>query len=239
MKEHGNELASHPPFPLANKTLIYSPTAIKRPVSTPYNAITIKTQFSFSLLFRFQYNMATISLRHNQQVNNNNNHHQKGLMSEEIEGLIRVHKDGRVERPTIVPNVSCTIAPQHGVTSKDVVINKETNLWARVYVPLSCSHGNKLPLLVYFHGGGFCVGSAAWSCYHDFLTNLVSKAKCVVVSVDYRLAPENRLPVAYDDGFNALMWLKRESLNGSSSLQNWWLTHCNMSCFFLAGDSAG
>jgi len=178
--------------------------------------------------------MATISLRHNPQVNTNQ---QREIITEEIQGLIRVHTDGRVERPPIVPSVSCTISSERGVTARDVIINKETNLWARVYVPIS-SHIKPLPLLVYFHGGGFCVGSAAWSCYHEFLTSLASKANCVILSVDYHLAPENRLPMAYDDGFNALLWVKREALNISST-QKWWLNHCDMSSLFLAGDSAG
>ncbi|KAG4922993.1 hypothetical protein AAZX31_18G278900 [Glycine max] len=181
--------------------------------------------------------MAAISLRHNPQVNNTNQ--QREIIAEEIQGLIRVHRDGRVERPPIVPSVSCTVPSERGVTAKDVMINKETNLWARVYMPISCHHSKLLlPLLVYFHGGGFCVGSAAWSCYHEFLTNLASKANCVILSVDYHLAPENRLPMAYDDGSNALMWVKREALNGFS-VQKWWLSHCNMSSLFLAGDSAG
>ncbi|QCE12961.1 probable carboxylesterase 17 [Vigna unguiculata] len=176
--------------------------------------------------------MATISLRHNPEVNNTNQ--QREIIAEEIQGLIRVHRDGRVERPQIVPSVSCT------ERAKDVVIiNRETNLRARVYVPSTSSHTTKpLPLVMYFHGGGFCVGSAAWSCYHEFLTNLASKANCVVLSVDYRLAPENRLPIAYDDGFNALAWVKREALNISAA-QKWWLSHCDMSSVFLAGDSAG
>ncbi|KAK7350388.1 hypothetical protein VNO77_08966 [Canavalia gladiata] len=181
--------------------------------------------------------MATISLRNNPQVNNNT-HHQHQIITEEIQGLIRVHRDGHVERPPIVPNVSCAVASERssGVTARDVVINNETNLWARIYVPLASQ--TKLPLLVYFHGGGFCVGSAAWSCYHEFLANLASKANCVIVSINYHLAPENRLPAAYEDGFNALMWVKREAMNGSC-VQKWWLSHCNLSCLFLAGDSAG
>ncbi|KAL9297531.1 hypothetical protein ACSQ67_023427 [Phaseolus vulgaris] len=179
--------------------------------------------------------MASLSVKHNPQVNNTSQ--QREIITEEIQGLIRVHRDGRVERPPIVPSVPCTSSSERGVTPKDVIINKETNLWARVYVPLS-SHTKPLPLLVYFHGGGFCVGSAAWSCYHEFLTNLASKANCVILSVDYHLAPENRLPVAYDDGFKTLMWVKREALNISSA-QKWWLNHCDMASLFLAGDSAG
>ncbi|KAJ1418283.1 Lipase, GDXG, putative serine active site [Sesbania bispinosa] len=178
--------------------------------------------------------MSAISLRHNPQVSYT--HQQGETITEEIEGLIRVHRDGHVERPAIVPNVSCTMPSQHGVTARDVVINKDTNLWGRIYVPLNCH--NKLPLLVYFHGGGFCVGSASWRCYHEFLTNLASNACCVILSIDYKLAPENRLPAAYDDGFKALMWVKSEALN-TSSVQKWWLSHCKLSCLFLAGDSAG
>ncbi|XP_059655537.1 probable carboxylesterase 6 [Cornus florida] len=161
-------------------------------------------------------------------------HHQHGVVIEEIEGLIRVHQDGHVERPQIVPCVSCALPSELGVTSRDMVINKCTNIWARFYVP-KC-HNKQLPLLVYFHGGGFCVGSASWSCYHEFLARLAANAGCLIVSVNYRLAPENPLPAAYDDGFQALMWLKQQSLCGNNE---WWSRQCNFSSIFLAGDSAG
>ncbi|XP_022775808.1 probable carboxylesterase 6 [Durio zibethinus] len=158
---------------------------------------------------------------------------QHGAVIEEIEGLIKVYKDGHVERPQIVPYVSSALPPELGVTSKDLVIDKFTNVWARFYVPKS---NQKLPLVVYFHGGGFCVGSAAWGCYHEFLAKLAVKASCLIMSVNYRLAPENPLPAAYEDGIKCLMWLKQEALNGSSE---WWSKQCNFSSVFLAGDSAG
>ncbi|KAJ9147365.1 hypothetical protein P3X46_029539 [Hevea brasiliensis] len=177
--------------------------------------------------------MATISCdpRLHLQVGRANH----GVTVEEIEGLIRIYRDGCIERPPIIPHIPCTGVPEDGVTAKDVVIDKFTNLWARFYVP-RCSGG--LPLLVYFHGGGFCVGSAAWSCYHEFLNNLASKAGCMIMSVNYRLAPENRLPAAYDDGVNTLMWLKQLVVIGSAE-HKWWLGQCNFSRLFLAGDSAG
>ncbi|KAF8407831.1 hypothetical protein HHK36_006967 [Tetracentron sinense] len=179
--------------------------------------------------------MAAISLDPRLGLQIGKDQHHNGVAIEEIEGLIKVYQDGHVERPPIVPNVSCTVAPELGVTSKDFVIDKFTNVWARFYVP-RCE--GKLPLIVYFHGGGFCVGSAAWRCYHEFLAKLASKANCMIMSVNYRLAPENRLPAAYEDGFNALMWVKQQALNGSSD-QNWWSSQCNFSKVFLAGDSAG
>ncbi|KAI5559216.1 hypothetical protein BDE02_17G095000 [Populus trichocarpa] len=178
-------------------------------------------------------NMAAISFdpRVNLQMSKNSH----GVISEEIEGLIRVYKGGRIERPPIVPNVPCNVAPVDDVTAKDVVIDKFTNLWARIYVT---KRSGILPLLVYFHGGGFCVASAAWICYHEFLANLASKAGCIIVSVNYRLAPENRLPTAYEDGIKTLMWVKQQTLNCSPE-HNWWLSRCNFSSLFLAGDSAG
>ncbi|CAK7344407.1 unnamed protein product [Dovyalis caffra] len=161
--------------------------------------------------------------------------HGVSVKVEEIEGLIRVYKDGHIERPLIIPNVPCTLKAETGVAADDVVIDKFTNLWARIYIP---SSPGKLPFLVYHHGGGFCVGSAAWSCYHEFLAHLASKAGCMIMSINYRLAPENRLPAAYDDGINALKWVKQQALNGPLK-HKWWLSRCDFSRLFLAGDSAG
>ncbi|XP_057488075.1 probable carboxylesterase 17 [Actinidia eriantha] len=180
--------------------------------------------------------MASISLDPRLNLQTGKTHHQNSALVEEIEGIIRVYKDGSVERHLILPNVSCAVNSELSVTSKDVVIDKFTSLWARLYVP-SHQYG-KLPLLVYFHGGGFCVGSTSWSCYHNFLSNLASIAGCVIVSVNYRLAPENRLPAAYEDGFKAVMWVKQQALNGSDE-EKWWVNRCSFSSVFLAGDSAG
>lgn len=154
---------------------------------------------------------------------------------EEIEGLIKVYKSRHVERSLIVPSVGPSLDLELDVTVRDVIIDKLTNIWARVYVP-KCNDDHKLPLLVYFHGGGFCLGSAAWKCYHDFLGTLSSQLQCLIVSVNYRLAPENPLPAAYEDGIKALIWLKQEANSPSSE---WWTRHCNFSSTFLAGDSAG
>ncbi|KAG9152904.1 hypothetical protein Leryth_012524 [Lithospermum erythrorhizon] len=153
---------------------------------------------------------------------------------EEIEGLIKVFEDGQVERPQIVPNVTPALPQNLGVKSRDVSIDKFSNIWARFYVP-TCPNG-KLPLLIYFHGGGFCVGSASWSCYHEFLARLSAKANCVIMSINYRLAPENPLPAAFDDGLKTLAWLQHQFLNG----ENEWITSkCNFSSIYLGGDSAG
>lgn len=72
---------------------------------------------------------------------------------------------------------------------------------ARLYAPST----DKLPVLLYFHGGGFTIGSIAT---HDILCRqLCHLAGCAVVSVDYRLAPEHKFPTAAHDAWDALQWL--------------------------------
>ena len=75
---------------------------------------------------------------------------------------------------------------------------------ARLYAPSLAAHG-KLPALLYFHGGGFVVGSVVT---HDILCRQLSTlAGCAVVSLDYRLAPEFKFPTASNDAWDALAWL--------------------------------
>lgn len=164
---------------------------------------------------------------------NNTNIH--GPVVDEVEGLLKVYKDGHVERPQIVPCVGPSLAVELGVACSDVHIDKLTNVWARLYVPMvtKSSSVSKLPLLVYFHGGGFCIGSASWSCYHEFLARLSARSRCLVMSVNYGLAPENPLPAAYEDGVNAILWLNK------SRNDNLWAKLCDFGRIFLAGDSAG
>jgi acetyl esterase len=60
------------------------------------------------------------------------------------------------------------------------------------------------PALVYYHGGGWVIGDLYT---HDgFCRSLTNAARCVVVSVDYRLAPEFKYPVAVEDSYAALVW---------------------------------
>ncbi|GJN30941.1 hypothetical protein PR202_gb19289 [Eleusine coracana subsp. coracana] len=178
------------------------------------------------------------------QANKTNNGH--GPVVEEIHGLIRVYKDGHVERLPAIPDVPATwgsTAQGSGVAvARDVVVDRATGVWARLYAPTTtttATGGSGVPVVVYFHGGGFCVGSAAWSCYHEFLAHLAARAGCAVVSVDYRLAPEHRLPAAFDDGLAALRWLRHQASTTAADELAWWRARCRFDRVFLAGDSAG
>jgi acetyl esterase len=70
----------------------------------------------------------------------------------------------------------------------------------RLYRP----DGDSLPLLVYFHGGGWVLGGLGT---HDALCrSLTNAAGCAILAVDYRLAPEHRYPAAADDCYAATVW---------------------------------
>lgn len=72
----------------------------------------------------------------------------------------------------------------------------------RIYTPLL---SKKLPVLVYFHGGGFTSGNLKT---HDTtLRALANKAGCIIVSVAYRLAPQHKFPAAPNDAYAATKWV--------------------------------
>ena len=72
----------------------------------------------------------------------------------------------------------------------------------RVYAP---GGSGPHPALVFYHGGGWVIGDLET---HDGICrSLTNAARCVVVSVDYRLAPEHRYPVAVEDAYAALRWV--------------------------------
>lgn len=75
----------------------------------------------------------------------------------------------------------------------------------RAYYPLAADDAKGgLPGLVYFHGGGFTVGSIET---HDvFCRRLCAAANCIVVSMNYRLAPEHPFPAAIEDCYDAYLW---------------------------------
>lgn len=77
----------------------------------------------------------------------------------------------------------------------------------RIYTP----HGapEPAPVLVYFHGGGFVIGDLAM--VDETCRMLADQAACIVVSVDYRLAPEHRYPAPREDAFAATAWVAREA----------------------------
>uniref|UniRef100_UPI00286F2BA0 alpha/beta hydrolase n=1 Tax=Paraburkholderia sp. TaxID=1926495 RepID=UPI00286F2BA0 len=96
-------------------------------------------------------------------------------------------------------------APMHSVDDLRLPMRDGETIRARLYQPLEPNWAQPLPALVYFHGGGFTVGSVDT---HDALCRMFARdAHCAVLSVDYRLAPEHKFPTAVHDTFDAYAWL--------------------------------
>jgi acetyl esterase/lipase/short-subunit dehydrogenase involved in D-alanine esterification of teichoic acids len=97
-----------------------------------------------------------------------------------------------------------------GVESRELTIPSSdgVTIGARLYRPLGASEG-PLPVLLYFHGGGFVIGDV--DCYDGLTRFLAREGRIAVLSVDYRLGPEYRFPLAYDDAFAALGWLQKNA----------------------------
>ncbi len=74
----------------------------------------------------------------------------------------------------------------------------------RVYSPSATPKAE--PALVYYHGGGWVIGNP--DTHDEVCRALAETAECVVVSVDYRLAPEHRFPAAVDDALAAFRWVR-------------------------------
>jgi acetyl esterase len=92
---------------------------------------------------------------------------------------------------------------------KEIVIpcRDGNEITARLYAPLLDEplNGLSAPALLYFHGGGYCVGSPG---SHDSLCRtLAALAPCCVLNVGYRLAPEHPFPTAVHDAQDAYQWL--------------------------------
>ncbi|KAI4962819.1 hypothetical protein ZWY2020_025281 [Hordeum vulgare] len=159
----------------------------------------------------------------------------------EIPGFIGIHKSGPVERlvgtQTVPPSPSGD--PANGVASKDVVLDLAASISARLYLPAATAAEprRKFPVVVYYHGGAFVVQSAASPIYHKYAASLVTAALAVVVSVNYRLAPEHPLPAAYDDAFVALRAIVAACRPDGA--EPWLAAHGDASRVVLAGDSSG
>ena len=79
------------------------------------------------------------------------------------------------------------------------------DLPVRIYTPA----GKPIGVLVYFHGGGWVVGDLE---SHDYVCRVLTKeAGCVVVAIDYRLAPEHKFPAAPEDCYAATQWVAQNA----------------------------
>nr|CAB3451987.1 unnamed protein product [Digitaria exilis] len=166
---------------------------------------------------------------------------------EDLFGFLRVLSDGTILRSPAEPVFCPTTFPDShpSVEWKETIYDKAKNLRVRMYKPSPAPEGKKttkLPVLVHFHGGGFCLGSCTWGNVHAFCLRLATDANAIVLSAGYRLAPEHRLPAAFDDGVSFMRWLHEQSANSAASDgvdASWLAEAADFGRVFVTGDSAG
>ncbi|KAK3028704.1 hypothetical protein RJ639_038957 [Escallonia herrerae] len=155
---------------------------------------------------------------------------------ENCQGILQVFSDGSIFR---LDNIDFNIPVQDdgSVIWKDCPFDKTNNLHLRLYKPAAAVAASKLPVVYYFHGGGFCVGSRTWPNFHNCCLRLASSLQALVVAPDYRLAPEHRLPAAVEDAVCAVEWLKCEGL--SENPDGLLCEGVDFDRVFVIGDSSG
>lgn len=94
----------------------------------------------------------------------------------------------------------------------------------RIYTPES---GDKFPVIIYSHGGSWISGNL--DTHDNVCRKLSKKTKAIVVSVDYRLAPENPFPAGLNDVYDVLQWVFKNSQS----------IHGDSKHICVVGDSAG
>lgn len=113
--------------------------------------------------------------------------------------------------------------PVHSVTDH-LVRTDATEVRVRSYRPAA---DDGLPILLWFHGGAFVMGDLG--AYDDHCRVLANRSGCIVVAVDYRLAPEHPFPAAAEDAYAATTWAADHAVELGGDPER----------IAVAGDSAG
>ena len=86
----------------------------------------------------------------------------------------------------------------------------------RIYKPEK--RDKKLPVVVYYHGGGYAIGSPENS--HDYIEEYIKRRPCIVVAPRYRLSMANPFPAGFNDAYDTLLWVRdnMDTLGGNGKI---------------------
>ena len=97
-----------------------------------------------------------------------------------------------------------SIAPDPSVTTQEMPYGSDPKQFARIYKPAGATSGKQMPVIVYYHGGGWVIATVDT---YDSTPRAMAKAlNAIVVSVEYRLAPEAKFPAQHEDAAAAYKW---------------------------------
>jgi acetyl esterase len=116
-----------------------------------------------------------------------------------------------LRRNLVTDRVTGAVDPSVGITYGTAPARDEHEIPLRIYRPRSLPDARTdVPVVMWFHGGGWVLGDVVG---HDPLcTFLAAQVGCVVVSVDYRMAPEHPFPAPLDDSYAALQWVADDAV---------------------------
>jgi acetyl esterase/lipase len=119
-------------------------------------------------------------------------------------------------------------APDPAVTTKDVAYGADPMQFARIYTPAATmGAGTPMPIVVYYHGGGWVIADV--NTYDATPRLLAKQLNAIVVSVEYRHAPEAKFPAQHEDAAAAYRWVLANAASWGG----------NPAKIALAGESAG
>ncbi|XP_056158721.1 probable carboxylesterase 15 [Syzygium oleosum] len=160
-------------------------------------------------------------------------------------GAIRIYGDGSVYRLKLdeLDISAIPVMCEDSVCWKDFTYDEPRDLLLRIYKPKSTtstsSDVHKLPIIVYLHGGGFCVGSREWPTCHNGCLRLTSSTGAVVVAPDFGLSPEHRVPAIFDNVIRAVRWIGGRAGDEWLSEGEGGRVEIDLERVFVVGDSSG
>ncbi|GAY54606.1 hypothetical protein CUMW_158030 [Citrus unshiu] len=128
-----------------------------------------------------------------------------------------------------------SVKPINGVKTSDITVDQSRNLWFRLFTPINADADNsRMPVIVYFHGGGGVFLSADSSAFDTLCRRFAKELNAVIISVNYRLSPEHKYPCQYEDGFDVITFI-----DNNPNFEGFPTDGADLRNCFIGGDSAG
>ena len=127
----------------------------------------------------------------------------------------------------VMRRLHMSTAPDPAVISQDVAYGADPMQYARIYRPAAATPGTPMPVVVYYHGGGWVIADV--NVYDTTPRLMARQLGAIVVSVEYRHAPEAKFPAQHNDAASAYRWVLQNAASWGG----------DTSKLALAGESAG
>ena len=153
------------------------------------------------------------------------------------------YRNGTIQRDTTKHPPFFLRPNDTGVQSKDITINIPSyarNLQARMFLPAQPDSNRRIPILVYFHGGAFCIGSAFSEGDTVYMASVAAEAHVIALPLNCILYPDGAVSDSYDDAWTFLKWVTAHIFEAHLPGSDPWLArYGDFDRVFMAGDSGG